>query len=185
MNDVRNNAKITVGMRNVKTAIAATLCALIYYPIQRNPTFACIGAVFGLGNDMGNSWLNGGNRLFGTIFGGVLGMALYSIYIYFYPEGTKEHFNLLILLLLFIGVVLLILVSQFFCWPGAIQPGGVMLSILLFNQPVDTYVTYSLNRIFDTAIGVIIALIVNLLLPRERVIRWLKAIHLWRKDSEE
>ena len=98
MSDVKHNAQITVGMRNVKTAIAATLCALIYYPIQRNPTFACIGAVFGLGNDMENSWLNGGNRLFGTIFGGVLGMLLYSFYLYFYPEGTKEGFNLLILL---------------------------------------------------------------------------------------
>ena len=31
MNNVKNNAQITVGMRNIKTAIAATLCALIYY----------------------------------------------------------------------------------------------------------------------------------------------------------
>ena len=185
MNDVKNSAKISVGMRNVKTAIAATLCALIYFPIQRNPTFACIGAVFGLGNDMENSWLNGGNRLLGTIFGGVLGMLLYSFYLYFYPEGTKEGFNLLILLLLFMGVVALILVSQIFNWPGAIQPGGVMLSILLFNQPADTFVSYSLNRIFDTAIGVIVALIVNLLLPRERVIRWLKVLHLRKEEAEE
>ena len=185
MSDVKHNAQITVGMRNVKTAIAATLCALIYYPIQRNPTFACSGAVFGLGNDMENSWLNGGNRLFGTIFGGVLGMLLYSFYLYFYPEGTKEGFNLLILLLLFMGVVALILVSQIFKWPGAIQPGGVMLSILLFNQPADTFVSYSLNRIFDTAIGVIIALFVNLLLPRERVNRWVKAICFWKTKSKE
>ena len=183
MSNVKNNAQITVGMRNIKTAIAATLCALIYYPIQRNPTFACSGAVFGLGSDMENSWLNGGNRLFGTIFGGVLGMLLYSFYIYFYPEGSKEGFHILILLLLFIGVVALILVSQIFCWPGAIQPGGVMLSILLFNQPTDTFVSYSLNRILDTAIGVIVALIINLLLPRERVNRWMKAICFWKKDS--
>ena len=185
MSNVKNNAPITVGMRNIKTAIAATLCALIYYPIQRNPTFACIGAVFGLGSDMENSWLNGGNRLFGTIFGGVLGMLLYSFYLYFYPEGTKEGFNLLILLLLFMGVVALILVSQIFNWPGAIQPGGVMLSILLFNQPADTFVTYSMNRIFDTAIGVVVALIVNLLLPRERVIKWLRALHLCKKETKE
>ena len=62
-----------IGMRNLKTAIAATLCAILYLPFGRNPTFACIGAIFGLGKDMGNSWLNGGNRLFGTILGGVLG----------------------------------------------------------------------------------------------------------------
>ena len=78
----------------------------------------------------------------------------------------------------------MILVSQYFCWPGAIQPGGVMLSILLFNQPVDTYITYSLNRIFDTAVGVVVALIINLLLPRERVIRWLEAVHLRKKHEK-
>lgn len=173
MTDIQQQNKIGIGMRNIKTAIAATLCALLYYPIKRNPTFACIGAVFGLGSDMGNSWLNGGNRLFGTIFGGLLGMGLFRIYICFYPEGG---FHPLILLLLFVGVVLLILVSQFFRWPGAIQPGGVMLCILLFNQPVDTYVVYSLNRILDTGIGVVIALIVNLILPRERVLNWMGSL---------
>ena len=158
-----------IGMRNIKTAIAATLCALLYYPFDRNPTFACIGAIFGIGNDMDNSKLNGGNRLFGTIIGGVLGMLLFRIYISFYPEGGTE---LLLFLLLFIGVILLILTSLYLKWPGAIQPGGVVLCIILFNTPVDTYITYSLNRMFDTGIGVVIALLINLIFPRERIVRW-------------
>lgn len=37
-----------IGMRNVKTALAAALCALVYYFLDRNPTFACIGAIFGM-----------------------------------------------------------------------------------------------------------------------------------------
>ena len=89
----------------------------------------------------------------------------------------------MILLLLFIGVVALILVSQIFCWPGAIQPGGVMLSILLFNQPADTFVTYSLNRIFDTAIGVTLSVIINFLFPRERVVRFLNKFGLHALDE--
>ncbi|MBQ3169137.1 MAG: FUSC family protein, partial [Clostridia bacterium] len=121
------------------------------------------------------SWLFGGNRLFGTIFGGLIGMALFSIYLQFYPEGGFEP---LMLLLLFIGVILLIVVSVVFKWPGAIQPGGVMLCILLFNQPVDSYVTYSLNRIFDTGVGVVFAMLVNFLLPRERIIRMMDKIHM-------
>lgn len=181
MNETNPQSRFHVGMRNVKTAIAATLCALLYLPFQRNPTFACIGAVFGLGYDMENSWLNGGNRLFGTIFGGLIGMALFSLYIRFYPEGG---FHPLILLLLFVGVVALILVSLIFHWPGAIQPGGVMLCILLFNQPVGSYIPYSINRILDTGFGVVVAMAVNLLLPRERVVRWLTALHL-RKERIE
>jgi uncharacterized membrane protein YgaE (UPF0421/DUF939 family) len=160
--------KLHIGMRNIKTAFAATLCALIYFLIDRNPTFACIGAVFGMGGDLGQSKLSGGNRLFGTIIGGLIGMGLFRIYIMFHPEGG---FRPLMMLLLFIGVVIMILISTMVKWPGAIQPGGVMLCIILFNTPVDTYVAYSLNRILDTAIGVIIALIINALLPQER---WMK-----------
>ena len=180
--------QIHIGMRNVKTAASATLCALIYFIIDRNPTFACIGAIFGTGKDLSHSWLNGGNRLFGTIIGGFLGMGLFRIYIIFYPWGG---FHFLMLPLLFIGVILLILASQYFNWPGAIHPGGVMLCILLFNQPVENYVQYSLDRILDTAVGVVVALLINVLLPRERLDRffvWLcGGMHVpapWPRENE-
>lgn len=168
-NEKKEKFHFHIGMRNIKTALAATLCAFLYYPFGRNPTFACIGAIFGTGSDMSNSWLSGGNRLFGTVIGGVLGMILFRIYICFYPEGGTE---LLLFFLLFIGVILLILTSQFFKWPGAIQPGGVVLCIILFNTPADTYISYSINRMVDTCIGVVVALLINLLLPRERIVRW-------------
>ena len=71
----------TVGMRTIKTATAAAICALIYFFFDRSPAFACIGAIFGLGANMEHSKLNGGNRLFGTIIGGFLGMGLYRIYL--------------------------------------------------------------------------------------------------------
>ena len=163
-----------VGLRNVKTALAATLCAMLYFLVDRNPTFACIGAIFGLGSDMENSRLHGGNRFFGTIIGGVLGMLLFRIYIIFYPDGQPRA---LLLLLLFIGVVLLIIISAKY-WAGAVQPGGVVLCIILFNTPVDTYIAYSLNRMLDTGIGVAIALLINYLLPRERMVRWLEKLRL-------
>ncbi len=165
--------RLHVGMRNIKTAFAATLTAVIYMFFDRNPTFACIGAIFGMGSDMVNSRLNGGNRFFGTIIGGFIGMGLFRIYIIFYPEGGI-HPPLLIFL--FIGVLLLVTLSLFFKWPGAIQPGGVLVCIILYNTPVDTFVSYSLNRMLDTGIGVLIALLVNYLLPRERTDRWLTAI---------
>ena len=181
MNEQEKKYHLHVGMRNIKTALAATLCALIYFPLHRNPTFACIGAIFGTGSDMGSSWLNGGNRLFGTIIGGFLGMILFRIYIIFYPDGSQHP---LMLLFIFIGVVLLIIASQFFRWPGAIQPGGVVLSIILFNTPVDTYISYSLNRMFDTAIGVVIALLINHFFPRERVVDFLCKCRLRKQDPK-
>ena len=71
--------------------------------------------------------------------------------------------------LLFVGILIMVLVCQLLVIPGAIQPAGVVLCIILFNTPVDAYISYPLNRIFDTAIGVIIGIIVNLLISRERV----------------
>lgn len=150
-----------VGMRNIKTATAAAMCALVYYFFNRSPAFACIGAIFGMGSDFNDSKLNGGNRLFGTLIGGLLGMALFRIYLIFRPEGGR---SLLLVPLVFIGTVILIILCQIF-WVGGVQPGGVVLCILLFNTPVDTYVSYALNRIFDTGIGVIAALVVNSLFP--------------------
>lgn len=182
MKEKNEKFRFHIGMRNIKTALAATLCALLYLPFDRNPTFACIGAIFGTGSDMENSWLNGGNRLFGTIIGGVIGMALFRLYLVFYPNGET---HLLMMLFVFIGVIILILASLFFKWPGAIQPGGVVLAIILFNnQTVDTYISYSLNRMLDTAIGVVIALLINLLLPRERIVSAMKFLKLKKYDAE-
>ena len=165
--------KIKIGQRNLKTAMAATLCALIYLLVGRNPTFACIGTVFGMGTDINDSIKHGGNRFIGTAIGGVLGMLLFRLYICFEPDGK---FRALMLVFLFAGVVLLILFSQMFRWVGAVQPGGVVLCIILFNTPVDHYISYSVNRIIDTGIGVAVALLVNWLLPRERVNRWKDAL---------
>lgn len=157
-----------IGMRNIKTAIAATLCALLYAFFERNPTFACIGAIFGMGSDFNDSKRSGGNRLFGTIVGGLIGMGLFYVYIQFYPEPTSR-FRFMLFELLFVGILIMVLVCQLLVIPGAIQPAGVVLCIILFNTPVDAYISYPLNRIFDTAIGVIIGIIVNLLISRERV----------------
>ena len=152
-----------VGQRSIKTAAAATLCALLYLIFGGNPTFACIGAIFGLGSDMSMSKLNGGNRFFGTIIGGMVGIAVFRVHLIFFPEGDR---NALILLWLFVGTILLIMFCQLFKWPGGIQPGGVVLCIILFNTPVDSYVAYALNRIFDTAVGVAAALLVSYFFPR-------------------
>ncbi len=170
-----------IGMRNIKTALAAALCAFIYYFLDRSPAFACIGAIFGMGSDLENSKLHGGNRLFGTAIGGLLGMALFRIYLIFYPEGGH---TLLLVPLVFIGTVALILLCQIF-WVGGVQPGGVVLCIILFNTPVESYITYALNRIFDTGIGVIMALGVNSVFPGGFTFRFMERFYrLFRKAEE-
>ena len=171
-----------IGMRNIKTALAAALCAFIYYFLDRSPAFACIGAIFGMGSDLESSKLHGGNRLFGTAIGGLLGMALFRIYLIFYPNGGH---TLLLVPLVFVGTVALILLCQIF-WVGGVQPGGVVLCIILFSTPVDSYISYALNRIFDTGIGVVMALTVNSMFPGGFTFQFMERFYrLFRKTAEE
>ena len=153
-----------IGMRNLKTAVAATLCALIYAPFDRNPTFACIGAVFAMNNSLQNSW--GGNRLIGTIIGGFVGMVFFYLYQLFPPffPGSELWSESLFL---FIGIIVMNLASQFFHANDAIPPASVVFYIVMLNTPENEYISYALNRMFDTGFGVVLSILVNVALPRE------------------
>ena len=164
-----------IGMRNIKTATAAALCALVYYFFDRSSTLACIGAVFGMGSDYDMSKLHGGNRFFGTLVGGFIGMALFAVYAELFPDGSNRW---ILIPLTFVGVVILIVACQYI-WVGGIQPGGVVLCIILFNTPTDTYISYALNRILDTGVGVIAALFVNAMLPGGFTFRFMRRFYAW------
>ena len=121
-----------LGLRSMKTALAAVLTALFYGFFQNNnPTFACIGAIFGMGADMEESRRSGGNRFFGTIIGGFIGIGLYWLEHRIFPEGCYW----LRLPLIFVGIIIMISLCVLFHWPGGVQPGGVVLCIILFNTP--------------------------------------------------
>ena len=67
-----------------------------------------------------------------------------------------------------------------FCVGAACYPEGICVS-----TPIETYMSYALNRIFDTAIGVIAALLVNYFLPRPRVVSlWEGFKGSFKKDSK-
>lgn len=157
-----------LGFRSLKTAFACFLTALLYAFIPgRNPTFACIGTIFGMGGDMEESRLNGGNRFFGTIIGGFIGLGMYALEHHLFPGGNY-WFRLL---LIAVGVIVLVSLCVLFHWPGGVQPGGVVLCIILFNTPAH-HIGYAINRMIDTGVGVLMALLINELLPRERLERW-------------
>ena len=170
-----------IGMRNVKVSVTTALCALLYFLFDRSPAFACIGVIFGFGRDWEDSYKNGGNRLFGTIIGGLIGMAMFRLYLCFVPDGSHTW---LLALLILAGTMLLIWVCNIF-WVGGVQPGGVVLCIVMFNTPVVTYVSYSLNRIFDTAMGVLLAWAISWLIPRDCKKVWRERIARWKEKKAQ
>ena len=170
-----------LGLRSMKTALAAMVTALLYaFLPDRNPTFACIGAIFGMGADMEESRRSGGNRFFGTIIGGFIGLGMYWLEHQIFPEG---HYWLR-LPLVFLGIVIMISLCVLFHWPGGVQPGGVVLCIILFNPPAH-HIDYAIHRMIDTGVGVVIALLVNYLLPRSRLEHWFHLDQESRKRKDE
>lgn len=153
-----------IGLRSMKTAIATTLCAVFYIMIDRNATFACIGAVFGMENSDNAPWKTGLARLIGTILGGFLGIGLHYVQQLF-PGKIMQ-----VVLLLF-GIILLIYISQLFGCANAIQGGAVVFYIVMLNTPSDQYIVYAINRMIDTAFGVSVSVAINIMLSRERIHR--------------
>lgn len=182
-----------VGLRNLKTAIAATLCALLYallpetgenptlmHALGRNPTFACIGAVFAMNSDLQSSWETGGNRLWGTVIGGFTGMAFFALYRSL-SSWFLDYAGYVRLVFLFFGIIAMIVVSQIFHVNGAIPSGSVVFYIVMLNTPENQYVIYALNRMLDTGVGVLMSILVNVALPRSLFERFMSRRSLDRE----
>lgn len=147
-----------IGGRTFKTLMSVTVIAVIYSLIGRNACFACIGAVFGLGNTIKGGMHSGGNRFVGTFAGGLVALPFYWLYhhtpIYF-PEWAY----------LPIGIFLLIYICQVFNIQGGIHPGAVVFFVTIYTVPESTYISYVIARIIDTGIGVAFSLLINRIWP--------------------
>ncbi|MCI8402343.1 MAG: FUSC family protein [Lachnospiraceae bacterium] len=147
-----------VGWRMIKTMLAATLIALGYSIWDRNPCFACIGAVFGMGNVLTGGLKSGGNRFIGTIMGGVIALLFYPMYHY-------ELWGIPSWIYLSAGLLILLYIGEMLGAIGGIQPGAVVFYVVILTVPEATYIQYTVNRMIDTGIGVAVALAFDRALP--------------------
>lgn len=154
-----------LGMRSIKTGIAVALCALggVFWQMRtflqtstldRMTVFACAAAIVCLRESIENSLKFGALRLAGTGIGGAVGIAFLYL--------KRERW--LIVPLTFIGVVLCI----FFCNRLRIADASalscIVFCIVLMTDMDTTPYLYALFRIASTAVGVIVAVSVNMLL---------------------
>lgn len=149
-----------VGIRIVKSLISVLIVALVYeYLLEgRNPCFACIGAVYGMGSFFDEGFKQGGNRFIGTLLGGLVVIPFYWLY-------HNTPFNIPASVYLIIGVFLTIYINILFGAGGAVQPGIVVFFVVMFTQPEGTYIAYTIARVIDTGAGVLLSLIINAIIP--------------------
>ena len=130
-----------------RTALVVLITSIIYeYVFEgRNPCFALIGAVYGVGSQFEEGFQSGINRFIGTLVGGFLVIPFYSLY-------TSQPFGIPDWVWLVAGL-------------GLVQPGTVVYFVVMFTVGKERVVPYTIARILDTGVGVLMALLLTILLP--------------------
>lgn len=147
--------KPLIGMRTIKTVIAVFLSALfMQHVLHQTPFFACIGAVVAMESSVHSSLRAALIRNLGTVIGGAVGIAIAS-----FTESP---------LLISLGMIPLILLSNLLNRKESIVPGAIVYFAVAYLNTMDQAWVYGLRRILGTFIGTLIGLGVNLLLFRPK-----------------
>ncbi len=143
-----------------RTALAVLLTVLLYeYGLgQRNPCFALIGAVYGIGSHFEEGFYNGVNRVIGTFVGGFLVIPFYWLF-------NHQPFGIPGFMWVVAGLGLVLWCNLAMGADSAIQPGTVIYFVVMYTVGKERVFTYTMARILDTGVGVLLALLLTILLP--------------------
>lgn len=141
-----------LGMRTIKTGISVLCCVLFGGFIAENVFFSAIACIVSVQDTVKASLKSGFNRVAGTILGGLIGFLFALI-----KPGDPFLCGL--------GIILTIYVCNL------INDKSIVISCVTFlaihlgvgsNDPV----MYSINRVWDTSVGVILGVAVNYIFAR-------------------
>lgn len=148
-----------IGMRTIKTGIAVAICMIFFHYTNRGtPALAALAAVFSLREDWKTSFSFGKTR----IFGNAVGASLATLLVLF-QTATGNSF-LLEIIGVSIGQMLVIIICDKLDYHAGIIGGTATYMITYFTIPMNATYIYGLNRVLDTVIGSIIAILVNILI---------------------
>jgi len=152
-----------IGMRVVKTAVAVMVCLLIALLAGRRAAIpiTAVSAIVTIRSTHGETLSGGFFRILGTVIGGLLGLLAYIIRLYlpYYDEGL---FVLIIPLLLMLNLYLCnVLKMQDSCSVSCVVTVLVATPITLDATVNDAFI-YTLLRLWDTFVGVIVGTIMNI-----------------------
>jgi uncharacterized membrane protein YgaE (UPF0421/DUF939 family) len=146
------------GMRNIKTAIAVVISILISRELKMEyPFYAAIASIISMQSSVENSFKAGRNRMLGTMVGALIGYLCALI-----SPGN--------IFLIGIGIVFVIYLCNLFNWKESSSIAGVVFCVIMLNLKGNSPIIYSINRIIDTFVGIIVAIIVNYFImpPKEK-----------------
>jgi len=148
-----------IGFRNIKTALVVFLCLLIALVFKReNPFYSSIAAVVCMQQTYEQTFKLGINRVIGTFIGGVFGFMLLKLsdFIPYY----HQYIRVVIIPLFIIALIYICNVIN--------KKQAVSICCIVFlsivanaNRDVSDAFMYVLDRVIDTSIGIVLAMLVN------------------------
>lgn len=142
-------------MRNVKTGIGVGLSVFLQGLVVQNSLFTAIACMVSIQESVKGSLLAGLSRIRGTIIGGIIGYLFALI-------GTGD------VLISTIGIITTIYICNQFDLNDEISIACVTFMAIHLVEIDTTLVEYSVNRVIDTSIGVIIGVVINYTLARPK-----------------
>lgn len=162
-------------MRTTKTAICVLICLLIYklfyylnmsfssnqavgfihdYLFGTSPSFACIAAVICMQDTIENSVKFGVSRILGSVFGGIASVLLSLLNAQIFASRGD-------IFVCVFGVVLLIWLCNAIGKKEASSISVITFLIIIIGIDFARPLVAAVNRTFGTAIGAVIAIIIN------------------------
>ncbi|HBR09194.1 MAG TPA: hypothetical protein DD735_09925 [Clostridiales bacterium] len=164
--DTNEKPELHVGLRIIKTVIAVYICAIIgYLRGGVSIVFSMITVIICMQSTKDKSLLFAFNRIIGTIIGGALG----AICLFFSQlSGVINNlpFYYLIIALMLIPLMEITLLirkpstTAFSCI--------VFLSVTVMRIGDASALEYAANRTLETLIGIVVALLVNWIIPKSK-----------------
>lgn len=155
------------GLRAVKTTIVVFLCLLIAFLFKReNAFYATIAAVVCLQPTYDETFRLGLNRVIGTVIGGAFGYLVLEL-----CTKIPYYHEYWYMLIVPVGIVLLIYLCNVVNRKAAVAICCIVFLSITANSSRDIThaLSYVLNRVLDTSIGIIIAMLVNrFVAPRKK-----------------
>ena len=141
-----------IGLRIFKTALA--VCASLYISrfFGSQSYFSGLAAVITMQSSISSSFEFGLNRIYATVMG--IGVALLFHLIGFLGMPA-----------IFVGIIIVIKFCLIFHWKKSVSLACIVfILVMLFNPSTSRYAHayhYGLIRLIDTAVGVVISLLIN------------------------
>lgn len=150
--------QIHIGMRIWKTVIAAFICAVLGMIFNVQPFYSMIAAILCMQTNTNASIKKGAERLLGTFIGGVWAV-LVLLLIDFTP---LEAFSVIYYIIISISLAPIIYTNVLLKHEtSAYITCVVFLSIVLSHFNYENHYLFALQRMIETAAGIIIAIVVN------------------------